>query len=185
MLDGTGDLAALKMPSGRGAFIERMQAMMAGPARGGPRVISPQDEFVADIVQRLGEKALLVEERRSDDGGARLLVVLDVDAETLATEAARVAANGAVAVEIMDLHAWRAMRRLAAMGLLQFTREARELYRSVALPADALTGDRAEGSLNPAELSSVAKAAGTMAPRPRLPEGDERQGSARPRWRIL
>ena len=145
VLDGAGDLAALKMPSGRGAFIERMQAMMAGPARGGPRVISPQDEFVADLVERLGEKALLVEERRTDDGGARLLVVLDVDAETLAAEAARAAANGAVAAEIVDLHAWQAMRRLAAMGLLQFKREARELYRSVALPADALTGDRASG----------------------------------------
>ena len=118
---------------------------MARPARGGPRVTSPQDEFVADLVQRLAEKALLVEERRSDDGGVRLLVVLDVDAETLATEAARAAANGAVAVEIVDLHAWQAMRRLAAMGLLQFTREVRELYRSVGLPADAPTDKVPDG----------------------------------------
>ena len=33
VLDGQGDLAALKMPSGRAAMIERMQAMMEGTAR--------------------------------------------------------------------------------------------------------------------------------------------------------
>ena len=138
VLDGAGDLAALKMPSGRGAFIERMQAMMDMPARGAPRVISAQEGFVADLIERLGDKALLVEERRGDDGRARLLIVLDADAETLAVEAARAAGDDAVTVEIVGLGAWRAMRRLAAMGLLQFTHEARELYRSAALLSEPL-----------------------------------------------
>ncbi len=136
MLDGAGDLAALKMPSGRGAFIERIQAMMDAPARGGPRVMSPQDAFVADLGQRFGEKALLIEERRGDDGDARLLVVLDVDDETQAAESARAAANVAVAVDILDLAAWKSVRRLAASGLLQFTQASRELCRSPALPSE-------------------------------------------------
>ena len=34
LIDGQGDLAALKMPSGRAALIERMSAMMNAPARG-------------------------------------------------------------------------------------------------------------------------------------------------------
>lgn len=89
VIDGQGDLATLKMPSGGGAFIERMQAMMDIPARGALRVISAEEAFVADLVERLGERALLVQERRGEDGRARLLVVLNTDAETLATEAAR------------------------------------------------------------------------------------------------
>ena len=137
LIDGTGDLAALKMPSGRGAFIERMQAMMDLPARGAPRVVSPQEAFVADLVGRLGDKALLVEERQSGDGGACLLVVLDAPASALAAEAARAAGQGAIAVEILDLATWRTMRRLAATGLLQFTHEAKQLHRSAALALEA------------------------------------------------
>jgi len=34
IIDGAGDLATLKMPSGRAAFVERMQAMMAEHPRG-------------------------------------------------------------------------------------------------------------------------------------------------------
>jgi hypothetical protein len=138
VLDGTGDLAGLKMPSGRGAFIERMQAMMATPAHGAPRMISAGEEFVGDLLFRLGEKALFVEERRGADDGVRLFVVLDADGETLAAEAARAAADRAVTVEIVDLHAWRAMGRLAAAGLLQFTDGGRELYRSPVLPMESL-----------------------------------------------
>src|SRR5712691_5861803 len=59
VIDGTGDLAALKMPSGRAAFVERMQAMMA--ARPAARVIPPEEALVADLVARHGDRALLVE----------------------------------------------------------------------------------------------------------------------------
>jgi hypothetical protein len=99
-------------------------------------VISAEEGFVADLVRRLEEKALMVEERRGHDGHARLLVVLDADAETLAAEAARAAGDAAVAAEIVGIDTWRSMRRLAATGLLKFTHEARELYRSAALPSE-------------------------------------------------
>jgi hypothetical protein len=79
------------MPSGRGAFIERMQAVMSEPSRGGPRIASAQEAFVGDLVERLDEKALLVEERRGADGRPHLLVVLDMGAEGSAAEAARAA----------------------------------------------------------------------------------------------
>jgi len=112
VLDGAGELASLKMPSGRGAFIERMQAMMDLPTRGVPRVICAGEAFITELVERLGEKALLVEERRSEDGQMRLLAVLDADIETLSAEAARAEADGAGAVEFVDLRTWRAMQRL-------------------------------------------------------------------------
>jgi hypothetical protein len=67
----------------------------------------------------------------------RLLAVLDADIETLSAEAARAEADGAGAVEFVDLRTWRAMRRLADSGLLQFTGEAQELYRSPAMLAEA------------------------------------------------
>ena len=130
VLDGAGDLAARKMPSGRGAFIERMQAMMDLPARGAPRVISAE----LHLVRRLEEGALMVEECRGHDGHARLLVVLDADAETLAAEAARAAGDAAVAAEIVGLDTWRSMRRSAATGLLKFTHEARELIHRLHCP---------------------------------------------------
>ena len=118
LLDGEGDLSALKMPSGRGAFIERMQAMMAAPARSAPRLVSPEEEFVADLVRRLGESVALVELRGNSEGRPSLLTVLDLDRDALAAERER--ASGALPVEFIDKAAWLAMRRLAASGLLQF-----------------------------------------------------------------
>ena len=133
VIDGVGDLAALKMPSGRGAFIERMQAMMDLPASGGPRVISVAEAFAADIAQRLGDKALLVQQQFGADGRPRLLIVLDANAETLAAEAARAEAEAGGPFDFLDLHAWLAMQRLAGAGLLQFTNNGQDLYRSSAM----------------------------------------------------
>jgi hypothetical protein len=146
LIDGQGDLSALKMPSGRAALIERMAAMMNAPARA-PRIVSAEEEFVADLCERHGDKVLLVEARRGDEGNLRLFTVLDADEATLAAETARTA-GGALAVEFVDLPAWRAMGRLAAAGMLHFTRGSQELYRSPALPLEprAREPDEARGA---------------------------------------
>jgi superfamily II DNA or RNA helicase len=89
VIDGEGDLGALKMPSGRGALIERMQAMMDEPKRLAPRVLSPEEAFVADLVARLGDKVLSVESRKGAAGRQNLLVVLDLDTPALAAEIER------------------------------------------------------------------------------------------------
>jgi hypothetical protein len=134
VLDGDGDLNALKMPSGRGAFIERMQAMMAEPKRAAPRVLSAEEAFVADLVRRLGDKALLVEARRGADGRTSLLAVLDLDAAALAAEIERGA--GDLDVEFVDKATWLAMQRLAGVGMLSFAQAPRQLHRSPALAAE-------------------------------------------------
>jgi hypothetical protein len=134
VLDGDGDLNALKMPSGRGAFIERMQAMMAEPKRSAPRILSAEEAFVADLVRRLGDKALLVEARRGADGRTSLLAVLDVDAAALAAETERGA--GDLDVEFVDKATWLAMQRLAGVGMLSFAQAPRQLHRSPALAAE-------------------------------------------------
>ena len=149
VLDGAGDLAALKMPSGRAAFVERMQAMMASQ-RPAARVIPPEEALVAELVERHGDKALLVEARQVFDGSPKLMAVLDLDPQTLAAEAARLSSATRIAVDVIDRSAWLTMRRLAAAGLLQFTHEARVLHRSSALHeagAEALPADQRSGPL--------------------------------------
>jgi SNF2-related domain/Helicase conserved C-terminal domain len=133
VLDGSGDLAALKMPSGRAGLVERMQAMMASQ-RPAARVIPAEEALVADLIERHGDKTLLVEVRHVLDGRPKLMAVLDLDPPTLAAEAARLASASTIAVDVIDRNAWLTMHRLAAAGLLQFTQEGRVLHRSAALP---------------------------------------------------
>jgi len=159
VLDGSGDLATLKMPSGRGALIERMQAMMAAPTRGAPRMTTPEEAFTADLVQRQGDAALLVETRRGDDGRERLLVVLDASPEEVAAEMERANANDAMAIEVLALTEWLAMRRLAASGLLSFAQPARRLHRSAALSVDEPTSTSID-MLNSAALAEAERALG-------------------------
>src|SRR5258707_6424102 len=121
VLDGQGDLAKLKMPSGRAAMIERMQAMMQGLAPQAPRIVLSAEEAVAEELRRRhGERVLLIEARTGGDGSVRVLVVLDLAGEELAAEARRheARAAGAPAVEVIDRATWLAMRRLAASGMI-------------------------------------------------------------------
>jgi hypothetical protein len=109
VLDGHGDLGALKMPSGRAAMIERMEAMMLVPASVAVRILSPEVAVADEMRRRHGERALLIETHTGGDGRVRLLVVLDLDREALAVEAKRYEARGEVgpAVEVIDRPTWR------------------------------------------------------------------------------
>ena len=106
IIDGEGDLDALKMASGRGAFIERMQAMMETPAAPA-RMVSTTEEFIADLLARHGDKLSLVEARQIGEGLPRLLAVLDVGAEVLVEERKRPVSG--LTVEFIDWAAWSAM----------------------------------------------------------------------------
>lgn len=164
VLDGAGDLDALKMPSGRAAMIERMQAMMAAAETVAPRILSLEEALVEELVHRWGERALLVEARAGAGGVARLLAVLDVDAATLVTERERLAArDGAVVlpVEVIDAATWSAMRRLAASGLVHFTDGlGRVLHRSPTLVVEPAAPD---GSARAAGLLAQAGRSARMA----------------------
>jgi hypothetical protein len=162
VLDGSGDLAALKMPSGRAAFIERMQAMMTPRA---PRIVPPEETLVAQLAERHGDKALLIEARHGADGRPKLLAVLDLDPPAFATEAARLAAaatSSAVAVEAIDRGTWLAMRRLAASGLVQFRHESRVLHRAASFNEDAIAA-AAVPDVRGADLMAEAERALRMA----------------------
>lgn len=134
VLDGAGDLASLKMPSGRGAFIERVGQMLAASTGLKPRADSPEEVFVLDLVRRHGNAILSVEARRGADGTMRLLAVVDLDRKAIAAEIRRLDQQAEFAVEIVDRATWTAMCRLADSGVLQFTHDARVLHRSAANP---------------------------------------------------
>jgi superfamily II DNA or RNA helicase len=130
LLDGQGDIGALKMPNGRAAMIERMQAMMQAAA---PRIVAADEALAAELARRHGERALLIEARARGDGRVGVLAVLDLDPDALAAETQRLAAagNGSLAVEVIDRATWAAMRRLQSCGVLQLVQgTGRVLHRA-------------------------------------------------------
>src|SRR5712691_52662 len=64
ILDGEGDIAALKMPSGRAAMIERMQAMMQAADAVAPAIVAADEVIAEELRQRHGERALFIESRQ-------------------------------------------------------------------------------------------------------------------------
>jgi superfamily II DNA or RNA helicase len=156
LLDGTGDLAKLGMPSGRAALVERIQAVLGVADGPSLRTLSPEEALVEDLKHRHGEALLLVERR-----GSGLLVVLDNDAAMLAAERDRQAVrdDGAPAVEVIDRAAWQAMQRLAAAGLVALAEgAAQELHRAAAPdgaePAQPDPATRAAALLHQADRSA-------------------------------
>jgi hypothetical protein len=133
VLDGQGDLAKLKMPSGRAAMIERMQAMMQAPTSAAPRILSAEEAIAEELRRRHGERTLLIEARTGGDGHVRVLAVLDLDGAALAAETKQHAArpSGGPAVEVIDRPTWLAMRRLAASGMIVMAEsQSRVLHQS-------------------------------------------------------
>jgi hypothetical protein len=134
LLDGQGDIGALKMPNGRAAMIERMQAMMQAAA---PRILPADEALAAELARRHGERALLIEARMRSDGRRGVLAVLDLAPDALAAEAQRLAAaqsasDAGLAIEVIDRATWGTMRRLQASGILQLVETpARVLHRAL------------------------------------------------------
>jgi superfamily II DNA or RNA helicase len=147
VLDGRGDITKLKMPSGRAAMIERMQAMLKAAEAVAPRIVAPDEAIAEDLRTRHGDRALLIEARRGADGRPRVLAVLDLDSETLAAEVKRLQERrdeAALAVEIIDRPTWLAMRRLETSGMLSLTDGAiRVLHRAAEFSAGAAAGHQA------------------------------------------
>ena len=139
VLDGQGDLAALKMPSGRAAMIERMQALLQSQAAeiatpAAPAVASPEQTTADDLWCRHGERALVIEARMGSDGRNRLLAVLDLDRQALKAEAARLSLSGDNLIELIDRPTWLTLCRLQSSGILQFAAgDVRVLHRAPGL----------------------------------------------------
>jgi SNF2 family DNA or RNA helicase len=117
VLDGTDDFSAIKMPSGRTAMIERMQAML-GRSKAAPiKTLSPEETLVANMAQRFGARLLHAEMR-----GDYLPLVIDGDAVLVAAERSRLAEEGLVGpcLEMIDRSTWEALQRMSESGILRF-----------------------------------------------------------------
>ncbi len=151
VLDGVTDAKALHMPSGRGAFMERMAAAMAPPAPAAPpAAVEPEVRLRDELAARHGDALLLLEAHRDAGGRERFLVVLDGDAGAAEHERERMAADGAAdpaapAIEVIDRAAYESISRLSSAGLLRVADEARrDIVRSPRLsaPSDGIDRQR-------------------------------------------
>ena len=152
LLDGTGELDALPMPSGRGVFIERLEEIMGTSvaAEPAPTPGEPLERLRQDLVAGFGDRLLLLEAHATHDGRTTVLAVterLGDSAEASApVEAARrrhVGDDGVpLRLELIDRATFEAVERLVAAGVVQLgSAERRVLHRSPAL-ADPQAVDR-------------------------------------------
>jgi len=135
VLDGRGDLENIKLPSGRAAFMARLQSLM-GDKEGGAATapaepirpasgaaVPPVTMFQQDLVARLGGR-LAALERRVDAEGREVLVAVVDEAEQVRPMAGRLlrdAFEGAdcPGLEVLDRTTYETIQRLIAQGLLQ------------------------------------------------------------------
>jgi hypothetical protein len=130
VLDGQDDLKAMKLPSGRRAFVERMSAMMAPPTA--PVPATPTERSLRDeLVEAHGDGLLLVETRRSADDNEVVLVVLE-DTDAALVEQQRLAAADGRRVEVIDRRSYETLQRLAGAGVLG---QGQDVFRSDRLAA--------------------------------------------------
>ncbi len=133
LLDGQGDITALKMPSGRGALVDRMRSMLEAADGLGPRIVSLEEALAEDLRRRHGERALRVEVQTGPGGATRMLAVLDLDPDGLAGEAARLSRRedaASLPVEILDRATWLTLRRLAQSGMVDLTGGSRRILHA-------------------------------------------------------
>lgn len=146
VLDGEGDLKALRMPSGRSAFVDRLAAMMQPPAppEPAPESRAPDQRLRDDLAARHRDALLLLELRKSADGRDMFVAVLDADAATVQRERERLAeqADGP-RVELLDRATYEAIERMTAAGLLHKADDRpHDLVRSPQLAPDAAAAQR-------------------------------------------
>ncbi len=137
VLDGQGDLGAIKLPSGRAAFVERLEAMMGKGADERAARPEPAETLCDDLAAAYGDELLLVQAHTHAVGRQSLLVVLGGDAVAARQDIERrVAGIGEgegppPVVEVLDRDTWSTIQRLVAAGDLSFTAaQSRDVHRS-------------------------------------------------------
>ena len=138
VLDGMGDLTTIKLPSGRAAFMERLDGVLRrdpGPSQARASRTDPRDILRQHFVDEFDEdlSRLLV----SDDGKHALAVVSRSPDRDVAAEEQRLAAAAGLHVHVIDPDSYETMRRLAAAGMISWTGSAMTEIQSPPTPEDA------------------------------------------------
>jgi len=144
VVDGAGELTEMALPSGRAAFMERLDSLLgqrpaeapASPARSDASQVQALRE---DVLARWGDRVHLLELHRR--GAERvLLAVLDrVDqpvSEAFGELAHERLGDGAARLELMDRSTYETIQRLIAAGVLGYgPQRGAALHRSTLLQA--------------------------------------------------
>ncbi len=133
VLDGRGDLSEIALPTGRAAFMERLNAVLDAKAEAGAtaaveaaRALTAVDRLRDDLVAAHGATLQRV---FASDGEEAVLVVLALPPAGLAEEERRLAEATEFNVKVIDPATHEAMIRLAEAGLIALPGgDLREIY---------------------------------------------------------
>ena len=116
VVDADSDITEMDLPSGRAAFLERLEQIMgAEPAEG--KEPEPSQQALEQLRESFGTNLFAVELRRSEDGREHLLAIVDsghADAESLPDQTT-------LPVEIITHDSYQTMLRLETANLVKFT----------------------------------------------------------------
>ena len=128
VLDGESESGTLDLPSGRAAFLQRLEEVM-GTVVPRERKPKPEVEILERFREAYGERLVLLEMRESDDGRKSLLAVVDPDDDGNVGACGDDAAG--MSVKTLDRETYEKMLQLEASGFLKLTtRTAETLYQT-------------------------------------------------------
>ena len=159
VLDGRGDLGAIKMPSGRVAFLERLQGLMGIEARKGvpaekeliplPVTIeNPYEAFRDGMVARMADRLLSLESCQNAAGQNTILAVIDGSIEKPRHLSERLLQDSFSAskerplLEIMDRTTYETIQRLADAGFLKMDRKFIQQFHCSPAFSDTVTEEK-------------------------------------------
>ncbi len=128
VLDGESESGTLNLPSGRAAFLQRLEEVM-GAVVPKERTPKPEVQILDRFREAYGDRLVTLEMRESEDGQKSLLAVVDPDDD------GNVSAYGddasGIAVRTLDRETHEKMLQLEASGFLKLTSSTAEvLYQT-------------------------------------------------------
>jgi hypothetical protein len=144
VLDGSGDLTEMALPTGRAAFLERLEALMGErvpgvgeePAAAAPT--DPADRLRQDVLSRWPERVELLEIHGPRDGEQLVLAVLDRADEALHRSIVEAVDQhfpmDSTRLELLDRNTYASIQRLLQAGVLHLgSGPGQSLHRSPSL----------------------------------------------------
>ena len=136
VLDRRGDLAQIRMPTGRAAFMERLNAVLGAAGEGEDTVAAEPAPRAAverlrdDLVAQHGAALQRVLVRQADnEADSTMLVVLSLPPDRAAEEERRLAEAAGMGVTVIDAATYDSLLRLARTGLIALpVGEMREIH---------------------------------------------------------
>ena len=128
VLDDELKTSSLALPSGRAAFLQRLEEVM-GTVVPKERTAKPENDALERFRDTYGDRLMMVETRESEDGQKSLLAVVDPDDDGNVGEFGD--ETMAMSVKILDRETYEKMLQLEASGFLTFTSNTAEvLYQA-------------------------------------------------------